>query len=438
MNDITLRTKFILLTCLVNFLFLILSYQLLKVDKLLFLGSEILILLSIGILIHLFRAFIRPLDLIASGTQTMKDRDFNTKFCTIGQKELDQLIEVYNQMMERLREERIKKEQQHYFLEQLIEASPSSIIILDLDQRITALNPAAETTFGFVQGDIRGKILSEIDHPLARELVQFRNGDSRILRIDGIQAYNCHKAHFIDKGFDHHFILIEELTEEIYAAEKRAYEKVIRMMSHEINNSVGAVNSILDSCIDYAAQIDEAYREDFRTAMQVAMQRNTRLNRFMSNFAEIVRLPLPSRENCDLPGLLRSVHVLMEAQCKRANAEWHWQLAPGKFEVSIDVQQMEQVLVNIIKNALEAMGKGGNIRIITIPETDRKLIIRNDGQPIPPEEKQKLFIPFFSTKRNGQGIGLTLTREILRNHGFRFSLATTDDGNTDFVIWFYK
>ena len=433
-----LRTKYILLTCLVNLLFLILSSQLLKVDKLLFLGAEVLILLSIGISIHLFRAFIRPLDLIASGTQTMKDRDFNTKFRTIGQKELDQLIEVYNQMMERLREERIKKEQQHYFLEQLIEASPSSIIILDPDQRITALNPAAETTFGAVQSDIRGKILSEIDHPLARELAKFRNGDSRILRIDGIQAYNCHKAHFIDKGFDHHFILIEELTEEIYAAEKRAYEKVIRMMSHEINNSVGAVNSILDSCIDYAAQIDEAYREDFRTAMQVAMQRNTRLNRFMSNFAEIVRLPLPSRENCDLHGLLQSVQVLMEAQCKRANAEWHWQLAPGKFEVSIDVQQMEQVLVNIIKNALEAMDKGGNIRIITIHEPDRKLIIRNDGQPIPPEEKQKLFIPFFSTKRNGQGIGLTLTREILRNHGFRFSLATTDDGNTDFVIWFQK
>ncbi len=97
---------------------------------------------------------------------------------------------------------------------------------------------------------------------------------------------------------------------------------------------------------------------------------------------------------------------------------------------------MEQVLVNIVKNALEAIEKNGKITIVTSTASCKQLIIRDNGKGISEDIRQKLFTPFFSTKKNGQGIGLTLTREILLNHGFKFSLETNEKEETEFVIEF--
>jgi len=103
--------------------------------------------------------------------------------------------------------------------------------------------------------------------------------------------------------------------------------------------------------------------------------------------------------------------------------------------LKIDPIQFEQALMNILKNSVESIRDKGNIKII-LSKKDRKLIIRDDGRGITEENSRKLFTPFFSTKPYGQGIGLTLVREILLNHFFRFSLSTKADGLTDFEIWF--
>jgi signal transduction histidine kinase len=99
---------------------------------------------------------------------------------------------------------------------------------------------------------------------------------------------------------------------------------------------------------------------------------------------------------------------------------------------------MEQVLVNAFKNAIEAIGEGGRITVKTTSSPSPQLIIRNTGKGIPDDIKPHLFTPFFSTKKNGQGIGLTLIREVLINHGFRFSLESADDEVTEFSIDFWE
>jgi nitrogen fixation/metabolism regulation signal transduction histidine kinase len=433
---VKLGHRFIFFVVMVHALFVALSLLLLDEHKYLFIVAEILIFTSIGISIHLYRAFLKPLKLVSAAIESIKDQDFSTKFVGKGEDEMGRLINIYNRMIDQLRSERIKQREQHYFLQRLIAATPLGVIILDLDGNIDMINPAGKLMLGENDRQLVGRSIKSFKEQPGIELGTLEPGETKIINLNGIRTFKCHKSHFLDRGFHRHFIMIEELTKEILATQRNAYHKVIRMMSHEINNTVGAINSILDSSMNYSNQLTSDDRQDFENAMHVAVDRNTGLNRFMSNFAEVVRVPPPSKEPYDLHELLRSVHVLMSADCRKRDINWSWKLSSSPLIVSMDVQQMEQVLVNIVKNAIEAIDQGGSITVCTSSSEPKGLRIIDDGKGIAPDERPQLFTPFYSTKRDGQGIGLTLIREILINHNFTFNLETADDEGTEFWIEF--
>jgi nitrogen fixation/metabolism regulation signal transduction histidine kinase len=432
----TLKIKFIIFVVIIHLLIIVLLFQIDKVQGWVLIPVELGILLSVVLSIRLYRAFVKPIDLITAGVKSIKDKEFNVRFVRVGQSEVDQLIDVYNTMIDRLREERTKQQEQHYFLERLIEASPTGIIILDFDHNITNINPAARSLLDIHNNSFNHKTLTQLGGDLARRIDALETGTWEIIRSSGIQAYRCHKAHFMDRGFPHYFILIEEITEEIIKSERKTYEKVIRLMSHEINNSIGAVNSILNSCLNYKNQLASEDKEDYENALKVAVARSESLQKFVSNVAEVVRIPPPKKESFDLHSLLQSVHTLMSAEIEKHGIVWEWQLATGEFTVCIDVQQIEQVLVNVLKNAVESIEQEGIIAVITQIKPYKTLIVRDNGKGIPADIQPQLFTPFYSTKKEGKGIGLTMTREILLAHGFQFSLQSHDNGFTDFTIRF--
>ena len=431
-----LKIKYILFVSFLHIILILLSLRMFEENIYYFIAAEVFIICTIIISIILYRQFIQPVQTLSSGLESLKDKDFTMKLLTTGHYEMDQLIGVYNKMIDQLRIERLKQEEQHFFLENLVQASPAGIIILDFDGFITNINPAAESFLGLSSDKIIGKKFNKITGRLAKALNKLQPGTSEIIPLSGMITYRCQKASFVDRGFNHHFILIEELTDELLKNERKAYEKVIRMMSHEINNSVGAVNSILSSSLTYKNKLTKKDKDQFENAINVAMERNVHLNKFMGNFADIVRIPQPTKKKTDLHQLLQKVHILMQNELEKRQIEWKWQLQKEAFLLEMDEQQMEQVLVNIVKNALEAIEKNGKITIVTSTTSGKQLIIRDNGKGISEDIRQKLFTPFFSTKKNGQGIGLTLTREILLNHGFKFSLETNKKDETEFVIEF--
>jgi nitrogen fixation/metabolism regulation signal transduction histidine kinase len=430
-----LRTKFILLLGCIHTILILLSLPLLTYHKLLFLAAELFILLSIIISVRLYTAYIQPLNLISAGIFSIKEKDFNTKFVKVGQEELDQLIGVYNTMIDQLRGERVKQQEQNFFLERLIEASPVGIIVLDLDENIVALNPSAAQLLEVDATQVLQKPLSDLKGDVFEKLTLLESNTSETIQL-GQKSLRLIKSHFIEKGFSRCFILLEELTEEIYRTEKNAYEKVIRVMSHEVNNSVGAVNSILNSSLHYQDQLTQDDREDFANALQVAIERNSKLNQFMTNFADIIRTPEPTKELCDVNTIIRHVTMLMVGSCEARNISLSMKLMETPFLVDVDTQQFEQVLLNIIKNSIEAVGENGWIEVETRKQEKKALFVRDNGKGISKDVQAQLFTPFYSTKKDGQGIGLTLTKEILRNHGFRFSLETIREGETEFTIVF--
>ncbi|MDQ1089888.1 PAS domain-containing sensor histidine kinase [Siphonobacter sp. SORGH_AS_1065] len=419
------RLQYIFYITALHLLLMGLVYQLLFQNKALFIATEVILVLSIGVAIHLYQSFNQPIAFIRSGIEAIKDKDFTVKFVPTGKGEVDTLIEVYNLMIDQLREERTRLQEQHFFLDKLIEASPVSLLILDFDERIAVLNPVALQTFGTA---VVGKKLENAENALLLQMSHMTDGESQILKTDGVQAYKVQRSHLMDQGFRRSFFMLEELTTELYKTEKAAYGKVIRMMAHEVNNTLGATDSILQTTLH---SLPEPEFSDFIEALRVASQRNGRLSQFMRNFADVVRLPQPRKETMSLNALAEQVSVFMRASATAQAVTIHTPQSLEPCSLYADVAQLEQVLVNIYKNAIEADGSEIRTEIRA-----HELCIFNNGKPITSEESSQLFNPFYSSKSNGQGIGLTLIREILVNHGYNFTLKTQSNGWTVFRIEF--
>ncbi|MBZ5858309.1 sensor histidine kinase [Flavihumibacter profundi] len=429
------RTKYILFVSILHLTALLLTYFIFNGNKLLFLAAEVVILVSAGLSYQFFKQLVRPLMMLSQGAEAMKDRDFTVKLVPSGNYEVDQLIYIYNQMMDELRTERTRHEQQHLFLEKLIQTSPTGIIILDFDDNVQQVNPKALELLEMEPSAILLKSIQELSHPVLDQVKLLDSGKSITHTFNGAVTYKLQKSHFVDRGFPRHFIMIEELTAEILAAEKKAYGKVIRMMAHEVNNSIGPVNSILASALSVRKIWSLPEHHALAHALQVAIDRNHNLNLFMRNFADLVRLPAPNKTCIDMNAMIIAVVQLMERKAVEKSIRFNYCSNGESFHLVADSQQMEQALINIVKNAMEAIEADGVISI-ELNRTTRILIISDNGKGISTEVSEQLFSPFFSTKRDGQGIGLTLVKEILMNHGFEFSLKQAETGLTVFTIRF--
>lgn len=402
---------------------LVLSYLVFEKDKLIFMIAEILVIFSILIALSLYQQLIRPLNYLQEGINAIKDRDFTVKFLPTGKKEVDSLIGVYNQMIDELRQERTRQEEQHFFLEKLIHTSPTGIIILDYDRQVKQINPKAE------------EILNANPEILHKYVHQLQVGTAKIIRVQGLRTYKLQKSHFIDRGFERVFILLEEVTTEILETEKKVYSKVIRMMAHEVNNTIGPVNSIISTALQTQDLWQNAAHTPLQNALEIALDRNQNLNLFMRNLADLVKLTAVNRQQVDLSALLRSIAQLLHFNATQRGIVFQFDLPEAPFYIQADMPQMEQALLNIVKNATEAVNENGLIKFMLFA-AEKKLIIADNGPGISEEHSEQLFSPFFSTKKDGQGIGLTLVREILLNHGYEFSLKTIGPGQTYFTIYF--
>jgi signal transduction histidine kinase len=241
----------------------------------------------------------------------------------------------------------------------------------------------------------------------------------------------------MDRGFPRPFLILEELTEELRRSERAAYEKLIRMMSHEVNNSLGAATSLLQSCLNYSSQIREADRADFESALRVATGRAERLGAFMKELADVVRIPAPNLQPCDVRGLLEGIEAVFRAELARRRIVWQWREDAPLPAIAMDHVQMEQVFVNVLKNAMEAIGEDGTITVRMLGGRSRpRVVIEDSGPGIPPEVRASLFTPFFTTKQDGQGIGLTVVQEILAHHGFECALDSVPGSPTRFTLAF--
>ena len=377
--------------------------------------GEGLILFILVYLVFFYRKIVKPLNTIGSGMELLHEQDFSSRLSRVGQYEADRIVNIFNRMMEQLKNERLRLREQNHFLDLMIKASPMGVIITSLDDELSELNPMALKMLGVRFEDVQGKKMKDVDSPLAGELASLPRGETVTVRLNDSNIYRCIHSSFIDRGFQHPFFLIESLTDEVMKTEKKAYEKVIRMIAHEVNNTTAGITS---------------------------------MSRFITRFADVVKIPEPTYSLVNLNDLVFACKRFMEGMCNDRHITLRMEIDESLPDVKLDSSLFEQVLVNIIKNAAESIAPEGKSIVPEdeSPEPKGEIIIRtlspatieviDNGRGISKETEAKLFSPFFSTKPNGQGIGLIFIREVLMRHGCTFSLRTYSDGLTKFRILF--
>ena len=401
------------------------------------LGLEFALLLSLACGAVLAQRVFGALSLVREAQQLLDDGDFMSRVREVGQPEVDRIIRLFNRLSDRLRDERVRLQEQQHFLSRILAVSPLGILFLDFDGRVVYVNPAGERLLERQASALVGRQLAETGGPVADALAGLAVGAACMVTLWGGRRVRCQHGSFVDRGFPRSYMQVEELTEELRQFEKAAYGKLIRMMSHEVNNSVGASNSLLNSCLAYSRDLPEEHRHDFETALGIAIGRTNQLDAFMRGFADVIRLPAPVPRLCDVRKMLQNVAALMKAQCDERRVAWCWAEDEVLPSIPMDPLQMEQVFVNIAKNALEAIGHDGRITVRTWRKDGRPAVaVEDTGPGLSAEARQNLFTPFFSTKEGGQGIGLTLVQEILANHRFQHSLDSAPGGPTQFTIVF--
>lgn len=429
-----LKTLFFLLALLLLGAWGILFFFVLKEKGTLVYVGEAVVTVSLIVLVYFYRKVVQPLNSIANGMDLLREQDFSSRLAPVRQAEADRIVDMFNRMMDQLKNERLRLREQNHFLDLLINVSPMGVVILDFDGKISMLNAAALRFLGYTAADeLAGKSFQDLDAPLAGEIARLPRDTVETIRLSDAMIYRCSRLSFIDRGFAHPFVLIESLTTEVVKAEKKAYEKVIRMIAHEVNNTTAGITSTLETIGEALKEMDDT--EDIQEVMKVCVERCYGMSRFITNFANVVKIPEPSLEQVRLNDRVTACRMFMETVCRDRRITFHNELCPENPTVRIDTVLFEQVLVNIIKNAAESIGECGDIYIRTTasPVT---LEIADSGKGISREVEAKLFSPFFSTKPNGQGIGLIFIREVLTKHGCTFSLRTYSDGLTRFRISF--
>ncbi len=429
-----LKSFFFLLAFLLGVVWVVLLYIATEENGWKFYLTEGIISFCLIYLVYFYNKVIKPLNSIAGGMDLLRAQDFSSRLAPVGQQEADRIVQVFNRMMDQLKEERLRLREQNHFLDLLINVSPMGVVILTFDERIAMANKAALAFLGETnEKAIQDKTMTQLSSDLAEELSRLPKDATETIRLSDSHIYRCSRLSFVDHGFAHPFFLIESLTSEVMKAEKKAYEKVIRMIAHEVNNTVAGTTSALETIDDALQTMEDT--DDLREVMKVCIERSFNMSRFITNFANVVKIPEPQTEKVGLNARVEACKIFMENVCQNRNIKLHMELCKENPIVEIDTSLFEQVLINIIKNSAESIDEGGEI-VIRTTASPLMLEVCDNGKGISKEIESKLFTPFFSTKPNGQGIGLIFIREVLMKHGFSFSLRTYPDGITRFRIRF--
>jgi len=398
-------------------------------------GFELVLVASLAVGIRAIRVALKPHEIGQTLADVIESGEYGLRYPPVHQKEVDRVVAAYNRMLENLQHEWLRLGEQRGFLERFLTVTPVGILIFDFDDHLSLVNPRARQLLDAGESDLYGLPLEAIDSPLARTLATLDIDETRMITDASGRRLRCQRASFSDRGFFRSYVLIEELTTELNRSERETYEKLIRMISHEVTNTVAATNSLLESCRKFGGELSDAeHRADFENAMDVLITRNRNLNEFTRGFSDLVKLPEPQRHDVDVREMLNAMRTMFSAELAGRGIELLVDIDDGLPLVSMDRNQMDQVVINVIRNAAEAIDHDGRIEITARNGHGRvELAVTDTGDALTAETRERLFTPFFTTKPQGQGLGLTLVREILSQHAFRFALEPVD-GKTRFRI----
>jgi two-component system nitrogen regulation sensor histidine kinase NtrY len=373
------------------------------------------------------RRWVRVLQALRDGIVSLRDRDFSVSVAAVEDAELSGLIGAYNSLGELLRRERLDLYQRELLLDTVIQTTPLSMVLTDDGGRIVFSNVAARQLLRAgrkLEGLTLAAVLREAPPALAAALGS--GGDTLFtMEVAGEpEVYHLSQRTFLLNARPHRLMLLKQLTRELAAQEVAVWKKVIRVIAHELNNSLAPITSLAHSGRLLAGEPPEPR---LARVFDTIGERAAHLATFIDGYARFAKLPRPRPEPVAWAPFLARLEGTMAFRLEGAlPAE------PGSF----DARQLEQVMINLLKNAAES---GSEPRGITVTVQRAapgfRIEVADRGSGLTEETLRDALLPFFSTKPTGTGLGLTLCREIVEAHGGRLSLANRAGGGALVTVW---
>lgn len=381
--------------------------------------------------LFLSRRFTGPVNRIiralADGVASFKDGDFSVSLGTDRRDELGELIRAYNSVGEILRAERQNLFQRELLLDSVIQASPLAILLSDPHDKIVYSNTAARKLFldgRRVEGYQASALVGE-RHP---ELLSAVNE-----RLDGLftvhgeqdeDIYHVSHGKFTLNGRKHHLVLFKQITREINRQEVATWKKVIRVISHELNNSLAPISSVAHSGRKLVARQEFERLDSIFSSIE---DRSRQLKAFIEAYARFARLPSPQAIAVSWPEFIGGLQDLASF---RVEGE-----LPAR-EAWFDAAQMQQVMLNLLKNAVESGSAEEDIVVSVKSDKSRvRVSVRDAGDGMSESVLRHALVPFYSTKQTGSGLGLPLCREIIEAHGGRLTIRNREPRGLEVAFW---
>jgi nitrogen fixation/metabolism regulation signal transduction histidine kinase len=288
----------------------------------------------------------------------------------------------------------------------------AAIFAFDAEERLRLVNPAGERFLSLPRERILGETAAKLNlHDLL--------GDDAPTTIDrGSGRWDVRRTSFRERGVPHRLLVLADITRALREEETEAWRRIVRVLGHELNNSLAPIKSIAMSLEQLVSrdELPDDWRADLASGMRVIGSRTEALTRFTRAYAQLARLPEPRRRDVRVDEVARRVAALeRRVPVSLTGAEAH---------VQADEDQLEQLLINLVKNAAEAARSNVNVRWSGNGD-GLTLVVEDDGPGV--SGTANLFVPFFTTKPSGTGVGLFLSRQIAEAHGGSLTLANRTD-----------
>jgi two-component system, NtrC family, nitrogen regulation sensor histidine kinase NtrY len=437
-----------LLLIMINFIVIAIIFG----DKRLFFNQIILsviLIIQVGDLLRFINQTNRELSRLflairhSDFSVTFKQSKLGSSFREL-QESMGDIIETYKRV-------KIEKEGQFHFLQMLVSQINVGIIALKNDD-ITLINPTAETMLN-VSGIRNWLILKQQRAAFTNQIETLDDNSRQLIEVqtaDDKKFMSVHKSHLMILDKRHVLITFQDINSEIEQKEIEAWHKLIRILTHEIMNSVTPISSLTETLEGILktkageqktlADLNDENLNDIRFSLQTIRKRSDGLLNFVENYRKLTKVPKPQTEKINVADFISEISALMLPKLKEKNIGLLADIAPAVV-VEADPVLLEQVLINLITNSIHAVEDRPvkNISISSYEQPDTiHIVIKDSGKGIPKKELSEIFIPFFSTKKDGSGIGLSLSKQIMSLHRGSIQVKSDEGVGTEMILKFRR
>ena len=376
---------------------------------------------------RLMAPWTRTLRAVGDGIMSLRDHDYSISIAGTGDPELGALTEAYNALGELMRRERLDLYQRELLLDTVIQSSPLGMLLTDATEHIVYSNVAARELLHNgrkLEGLEFARVLAEQPGALREAL---GSGEDTLFTMDvagEAQVFHLSQRRFLLNARPHRLLLLKQLTRELAAQEVAVWKKVIRVIAHELNNSLAPISSLAHSGRLLAQEPAPA---QLGRVFATIAERAAHLASFIDGYARFAKLPRPRPAQVPWAELLARLE---------GTVPFHTAGKVPERDGSFDASQIEQVMINLLKNAAESGSPAGQITVAISDEGPAfRIEVGDRGAGLSATTLRDALLPFYSTKPAGTGLGLTLCREIVEAHGGRLSLANRADGGVLVTVW---